>query len=325
MTSISGAPDGNGVSASAAGRAPARCPRKRMPAVRAATLAMALGVLSACSGSASHSLSPAPGQAEPVQARAGIPSSLLGAGWLDFTLPATGAEFTAGAEFIGEVYALRDQMTSMCMTRSGFHVPATPASAYASYYAGSSQFPDLARIARTGNFGPVAPIQPPAVRIPAGQRQRFGMAMDRCRAAAAKPLSAFPGASVPLTKLWISRVLRIQGSAKVRQAWAGARSCFERAGTPAAYAGSFETFFAYEGSLGLKADSSQASVLRVDEHWAPVFLRCAAPVVKVQEPLQSAQRTLFIQQHYQQVRHLEAVAARMVARYRRAAAPAGPR
>jgi hypothetical protein len=148
--------------------------------------------------------------------------------------------------------------------------------------------------------------------------------MDRCRAAAAKPLSAFPHASIPLTKLWMSSVVKVQASTPVRQAWAGAKSCFERAGIPAADAGSFDTFFAYEGSLGIKADTSVASVLRVDEHWAPIFVRCAAPVVKVAEPLQSAQRAFFIQHHYQQVRHLEAIAVEMVARYRHAVASAGP-
>jgi hypothetical protein len=281
-----------------------------MPAVRAAMLAAALGVLSACSGAA---------------ARATVPSSLLGAESLDFTVPATGAEFTAGARFIGAVFSLRDRMTSVCMARSGFHVPATPAAAYAANYAGSTQFPDLARITRMGNFGAVTPLQPPAVRIPASQRQAFNVAMDRCRALAGKPLAAFPGASVPLTQLWLSSVLKIRASAQVRRAWASAKSCFEDAGIPAAYAGSFETFFAYEGSLSLKADASQAGVLRVDEHWAPVFLRCAAPVVKVEEPLQSAARVLFIQRHYQQVRQLETVAVQMVAQYHHAIASAGRR
>jgi hypothetical protein len=148
--------------------------------------------------------------------------------------------------------------------------------------------------------------------------------MGRCRAAAGKPLSIFPHVAIPLTELWMSSVVKIQASTPVRHAWAGARSCFEQAGIPAADAGSFETFFAYEGSLGIKADTSVASVLRVDEHWAPIFVRCAAPVVKVAEPLQSAQRAVFIQHHSQQVRHLEAVAAQMVARYRHAVASAGP-
>lgn len=324
MTSIPVASGGNGVRAE--GRTSARYLRVRMPAVRAAMLAAALGVLSACSGSASPaSGQPASGQAEPAQTGATVPSSPLGAGPLDFTLPATGVEFTAGAQFIGEVFALRDQMTSVCLARSGFHVPATPAAAYAANYATSTQFPDLARIARMGNFGPVTPLQPPTVRIPADQRQAFSVDMNRCRAAAGKPLSAFPRTSVPLTKLWISRVFSIQASAQVRQAWVGAKSCFEQAGIPAAYAGSFQTFFAYEGSLGLKADASQASVLRVDEHWAPIFLRCAAPVVKVEEPLQAAQRTLFIQHYYRQVRRLEVVAVQMVAQYRHALASAGPK
>jgi hypothetical protein len=250
-------------------------------------------------------------------------SSHLGRGPLDFTLPATGAEFTAGAGFIGEVFSLRDQMTSLCMARSGFHVPVTPAAAYAANYAGSSQFPDLARIARMGNFGPVTPLQPPAVKIQAGQRQAFNADMNRCRSAAGKPVEAFAHASIPLTNLWMSSVSKVWVSTKVRQAWVGVKSCFEQAGIPAAYAGSFPNFFAYEGNLGIKADTSQASVLRVDEHWAPIFVRCAAHVVKLEEPLQSAQRMLFIQHHYQQVWHLEAVADQVVAQYRHAVTSAG--
>ena len=321
MTSIPGASGG----VRAARWTSARYLRGGCLAVRMAVLTAALGVLGACSGSVSVRPGQAqPAQAQPAQARVAAPSAQVVAESLDFTLPATGAEYSAGAQFMGEVLSLRDQVTSACMARSGFRVPATSAAAYAAYYAGSTQLPDLARITRMGNFGPVTPLEPPPVSVPAGQRQALNADMARCQAAADKPLAAFPRASAPLTKLWVKSVFKIEASAPVQQAWVGAKSCFEQAGIPAADAGSFETFFPYEGSLSLKADTSQAGVLRVDEHWAPIFVRCAAPVVKVEEPLQSARRALFIQQHYQQVRHLETVADQIVVQYQHEVISAGP-
>ena len=317
MTSIPGAAGANG--ARTGGQAAARGPRGRVPVLRVAVLAAALGMLSACSGSAS----PASGQAPPAQTRAAAASARLMAESLDFAVPATGAEFTTGAQFISKVFWLRDQLRSVCMARSGFHVPVTPAGAYASDFAGSTQFPDLARITRMGNFGPVTPLQPPTVRILPSQRHAFSADMNRCRAAAGRPVTAFAHASVPLTESWMSSVLSLRDSAKVRQAWIGATSCLEQAGIPAADAGSFEAFFAYEGSLGIKADATKASVLRVDEHWAPIFVRCAAPVVEIEEPLQSAQRALFIQHHHQQVRQLRTVADQIIAQYRHAVTAGG--
>src|SRR6266851_5588438 len=119
MTSIPGASGG----VRAARWTPARYLRGGCLAVRMAVLTAALGVLGACSGSASVR----PGQVQPAQARVAAPSSQLVAESLDFTLPATGAEYTAGAQFMGEVLSLRDQVTSACMARSGFRVPATSA------------------------------------------------------------------------------------------------------------------------------------------------------------------------------------------------------
>src|ERR1700730_11853013 len=135
MTSLPGASGGGG----AAGWTPARYLRGGCLAVRMAVLTAALGVLGACSGSASvrpGQVQPAqaqPAQAQPAQARVAAPSSQLVAEALDFPRPATGAEYTAGAQFMGEVLSLRDKVTSACMARSGFRVPATSAAAYAAY------------------------------------------------------------------------------------------------------------------------------------------------------------------------------------------------
>ncbi len=103
-------------------------------------------------------------------------------GAVSYFFPATGLEFTAGARFAGTMESLESRAVAFCMARSGFHVQAETAAEAAAEAFDNAQFPDLARITRTGLLNPSLavtgkPAQRPAGRedsrlLPCGERLR---------------------------------------------------------------------------------------------------------------------------------------------------------
>lgn len=284
---------------------------------------MALAFLSACSSAAPGSRMTAaatpPGQAGSA--------TELGAEALDNFIPATGAQFTVGAQFYGTMRALENTISAECMAQSGFHISTTSATAFAAQFADPSQFPDLAMMSRTGLLGaraflPSAPPQPPA------EQQAYTADLTRCMAAAQQPFAPLLQSTASLVPQWFDIVTRIESSTLVQSALGGFRSCMERAGVPAysvsssSSADSFGGFLAWETGQETHA-TTNAGVIAVDRHWGPIFVRCARAPVAVQERLQSAQRAAFLQDHYEQVQSLEATAGQVVAAVERQYGAAG--
>ena len=73
-------------------------------------------------------------------------------GAIDQFLTATGAQYTTGALFFGQIRALESDSTAICMAGYGLHVGrVTPAQAARGDY-DLTQFPDLGQIARAGTL-----------------------------------------------------------------------------------------------------------------------------------------------------------------------------
>jgi hypothetical protein len=294
---------------------------------RAVALAAALSMLSTCA----HAVPGARPGASHGPTRVGIAqSSVLGGEVVDSYFPATGAQFTTGAQFVGTVKAVASTIMSACMMRSGFHLAGESAANASSLFFDNSQFPDLAKISRTGILNPslLTPQQGPPTGMPAAEQQAYQSDEKRCGLAAATPFAPLSRASLSLSASWLGITGRIESSGPVVATLAGYRSCLERAGAPAARvtssssAGSFDVFLAWVSGQESQAHGLTGAIA-VDRHWAPIFVRCAKMTVAVQEPLQLARQKTFLQEHHQQVQGLQTLAIQEVAAAKRRSGSTG--
>jgi hypothetical protein len=235
-------------------------------------------------------------------------------GAVSYFFPATGLEFTAGARFAGTTESLESRAVASCMARSGFHVQAETAAEAAAEAFDNAQFPDLARIARTGLLNPsLAVTGKPAPRPPAARRAAYYSAVSDCEHAAASVLAPMMTAAVGLSAAWLQDVTRIQSSPAVQAEVSGYFTiCARQHAVPPSSAGSFGVFLAFVTGQESRA-RTQIAGLAVDRRWAKVFAWCARPVVQLQERLQSASQAVFLQAHAAQVRALQSAAARAIA------------
>jgi hypothetical protein len=231
----------------------------------------------------------------------------LEAGLIGFFLPASGAQFTAGALFMGEYTALEEKISSNCMAGYGYRVPvATPAEIARPVW-DLTQFPDLGAIARAGGLpssssGSVGWIPP--------KTSAYSKAAAHCDALSRAPFASMRGASAGLANSWLAIVTTIQASAPVKATLPGLRSCAARYGWPAQPYGapdstinSFADFVDWvaghlDGAASRGAPAAQMNAL--DRHWGAVFVQCARPTVAVMEKLQLAAQQKFLREHQRQ-------------------------
>jgi hypothetical protein len=239
---------------------------------------------------------------------AAILPSNLSAEALDSFIPASGPEYANGAQFEGLLYALQYGITNACMVRYGFNEltgHGISASAYAAQDVDNSQFPNLARIARTRSFDTGDGFQAPP-RPPQAEQKTYNTDSQRCDEAANKPFLGLLRAGSGLEDQWFVILNAIQASAPVRAKLAGFAACVESEGTPRSSANSLGSFLAWETGVDTHA-KTLARIHAVDRRWAPIFARCAEPTVGLQEQLQLAARTAFLQRESQQVQQFQAL------------------
>jgi len=145
---------------------------------------------------------PGPAAARPskpahrTDATASYPPNLQ-AGLIGFFLPASGAQFTTGALFMGEYTALEEKISSACMAGHGYLVPvATPAEIARPVW-DLTQFPDLGAIARAGAL-PSYSVGP-APR----ESEAYQQAAQHCDALSRVPFTSMRGASASLVNSWL--------------------------------------------------------------------------------------------------------------------------
>ena len=260
---------------------------------------------------------PGPGAARPSkpaarpQATASYPPNLE-VGLIGFFLPASGAQYTTGALFMGEYTALEEKISSACMAGYGYRVPvATPAQIARPVW-DLTQFPDLGAIARAGALPSYSMGPTPK------ESKAYQEAAQHCDALSRGPFTSMRGASAGLMNSWLPVVTAIQASAPVTATLPGLRSCAARYGWPAQPYGapdsainSFADFVGWVAGHLDGADSRGASAAQLnalDRHWGAVFVACARPTVAVMEKLQLAAQQMFLRQHRRQFAALVATA-----------------
>ena len=145
----------------------------------------------------------------------------------------------------------------------------------------------------------------------------YQAAFKRCSAAADSLFSRTTNAGGRLASPWIVAVMNIQASAPVLATLPAVRACAARYGWPHDPYGpdrpisSFADFVGWVAGHLDGADSRGASAAQahaLDQHWAPIFVRCARPAVAVMERLQLAAQRTFLRDHQRVLAALVATA-----------------
>jgi hypothetical protein len=297
----------------------------------AAPLAAAAAVVAVIAGAGllgRASPSPAPkaaaAPAAPAShAVAAYPPNLV-AGLTGAYVPATGAQYSAGALFIGEYKSLEGAVESRCMAGSGYRVPVPSAASIARTIFDLTQFPDLDAIARAGTL-PGENVS--GVVLPGNGSKAYRNALAHCSAVADALFKPMDKAARNVMNGWAPIVINIQSSAPVLATMPAVRACASRYGWPTDPYGpdrpidSFAEFVDWvaghlDGAGSRAASAAQMRALGV--HWAPIFAQCARPAVTVMERLQVAAQRKFLGERQSQFARLVATARADFAAERRA-------
>jgi hypothetical protein len=248
--------------------------------------------------------------AKPVPAA--YPANLT-AGLIGMFIPATGAQYSAGAALQGEYTALESQVTSACTTKAGFQVPPMTPESIASQDWDLTRYPDLSAIAKAGTLpGDVAPGATNVSGSPA-----FMAAYKRCDAASDQLFTPMVTVGHKLGGPFLATVAKIQGSAPVLATTPALRACAAKYGLPLDPYGpdepinSFADFVAWVSGQVDGAGSSgvpSAALHKLDAQWASVFVRCARPTVTVMEKVQLVAQQSYLASHKEQFAALVTVA-----------------
>ena len=237
----------------------------------------------------------------------------LTAGLIGMFVPASGAQYSAGATLQGEYKALESQVTSACMTKAGFQVPPMTPESIASQDWDLTRYPDLNAIAKAGTLpGDLAPGATSVSGSPA-----FRAAYKRCDAAADQLFAPMVTVGLKLGGPFLAAVTKIQGSAAVLATTPALRACAATYGLPldpygpAKPINSFADFVAWVSGQVDGAGSSgvpSAALHKLDAQWASVFVRCARPTVTVMEKVQLVAQQSYLASHKQQFAALVTIA-----------------
>jgi len=216
---------------------------------------------------------------------------------LDSWYPATGAEFTTGAGYEAAVAVLISKKNVQCMAAHGYRYSGISfQAARQSFMGDNDQFPDLTWIARNKLFLPNGGIGP--------ARSTYSPAMtaelQNCSLSSRAQVVKLAGPT-GLSYEWDQIFTKIQSSAVVQRKMRDFGQCLSPFGVPPDAAQDFRHFLAWETGLQTYHES-KASVVAIQHHWAPIFVRCAGPVVKFEESLQLAARRVFLAKHSKEIR-----------------------
>jgi len=296
--------------------------------MRAVPAALALSLAAGALGSCAVASSGHPQQSGATVRPAAVTSpaavgqsSSIGMEALYAYFPATGVQYTLGAQFRGKLGSLEDKLLYPCMARSGFNLGSVPsAQALATSDYDNSQFPNLGKIQRTRILSPQGPAPVPELPPTASTsvKQAYNADLRRCSNNAAEPaLNAFNHMASGLANEWIHKLGAIESSPPVEAKMGAFKSCVEFTGMPAHFfagtssadaLGSFLAWVTGEESR-TSTDSQRAAA---DRHWATVFLRCSGPVVRVLEQRQLLAQKTFFRSHPQQLQRIQQGGARLV-------------
>ncbi len=291
-------------------------PRRWLTPLAAAAATVAVVAVIAVSASVLSSGSPRPGSHGLKRAASSATTrkasarrawlAKLDRGAIGEIMSATGAQYTAGALFYGEIQSLESHSVAKCMARFGYHVaPITAAQAALGDY-DLTQFPDLSQIARAGAFPSGA-----AGFVPPSGSKAFTAKLNSCQTAAQLPFAPIRAAGSRLANPFLKVELSGVAPAAVRATLPGLRACAARFGWPHQPYGSpnsvinsfpdFVDWIAGHIDGAVSRGASNGAIRSLDRHWARVFLACAGPPVRAQFRIWTAEQRAYLRTHRVQV------------------------
>ncbi|MGH3247045.1 MAG: hypothetical protein ACRDOI_12635 [Trebonia sp.] len=260
---------------------------------------------------------------KPTPAPAPYPADLE-AGLIGMFVPASGAQYSAGAYFGGEYRALESQLTSACMAKAGFRLAPGTSGAIASQDVDLTQYPDLDAIAKAGAI----PGDGTRAKTPATGSTAFLTADKRCGAASDTLFTPMMTAGMNLGGPFSATVAKMRYSAPVLGTVPALRACAAKnswlsdsygADQPINSFADFVTWVSGNLDAARGQGAAPVAMRKVEARWASVFVQCARPTVSVMEKLQLTAQQAYLASHKKQLVKLVAVARADFARAARLA------
>jgi hypothetical protein len=238
------------------------------------------------------------------------PVSPFAPGMVDSEFPANLTEYNAGNLFQSTVQSLENVDIARCLDAHGFHQQVPPVTereiAAQAYGPDNTDFPDLPRIAASGQFIPPSGLGSGGAFAPVGPKGGGEIPkaeirdLRSCQQAAARPMLAVTGDLSALSAEWdriTSQVLTMPNMTTAQHRFS---SCLQRHGVASANAGSVGSFLGWVTGLQTAAPT-KATATAIQRHWAEVFVPCARPLIALQWRLWQGKRKAFLQDHYQEI------------------------
>jgi hypothetical protein len=238
-------------------------------------------------------------------------------------IPATGAQYTAGAQLWGTIKSLGLAGAARCTAAEGFTTRVgigSPAFWASIYQATELTQPDLAQMSRDGSLAPIiaSPTAP-------GGSKRFQAHLNACISKAGQPFQPIFNAGYALAGPWLpaAELTRIRDSAREQATLPQLDACATSHGAPPGSITSYQSFTSWiSGQLpiiGQVGGVSTAVLNRRRRHLEPIFVTCARPYIAVQNAEELALQKTFLRRHHAKVEALEALARRVIGKQQRLA------
>lgn len=236
-------------------------------------------------------------------------------------IPATGAQYTAGARLWGTMQSLQLAGAARCTAAEGFttRVGIGSPAFWASVYQGTNLTqPDLAQMSADGSLAPIM-ASPTA---PNGSK-RFQAHLNACINKAGQPFQPIFTAGYALAGPWLpaAELTRIRHSAREQATLPRLDACATSHGAPPGSITSYQSFSNWVSGqlkiIGQVGGASTAVLNRRSRHLAPIVVTCAGPYIAVQNDMELALQKTFLRRHQAKVEALEALARRIIGQQQR--------
>lgn len=216
---------------------------------------------------------------------------------LDFFLPASGAEFAAGQEYLEYATVAGDSVTSKCLAAEGL----APVAVHPLSYSGNEEeFPDISYLAKNGFVTPPTISEPSATAgMSAGALSAYKRAESRCETKPDEALAAVSRQGSSLETQWWQVIAEIDEMPAVTNTLKTFSTCLAATGV---HASTITDFFTYATS---KARAAGASLETAERSAGQLYARCVAPVEVARDAARASARAAFMKAHSATVTSLE--------------------
>jgi hypothetical protein len=219
---------------------------------------------------------------------------------LEYVLPTSGADITAGEKFMDRMQGLAAEDKAACMNQAGY--PSTVTYRSGSFAVGNNtQFPPIAELAANGFVlravdEPYYGVRYVGKPLSDSATSKHVATRTKCEASSQRPLNALIEQTQPLASVWQGRIIpHINQNKAFKKALVGWSACISQGGV---FATSINGYFQNIGPI-LRDDASTPA--KDYRRFGELYARCLAPAEVVRDRLRVGARIVFEQQHASQI------------------------